>query len=192
MHRATMDPAEAVAHLVAHDVRAPIFLAAELLRMTVEDGDGDDEPGGVNERLRAVIDGLTSAGQMCDDVVTSLRPTPTTQPPVSLVDLVGGIWPDTDVTISGPGNGDGLIHHVLQDLADVVPSPRSVTVDLGSPVRCEVRAAGIDDHRDACLALARAARRVRPLELAGGDFRVGRDGNEFVIDVRFPQGVDGR
>ena len=191
MHRGTMDPAEAVAHLVAHDVRAPVFLAAELLRMTVEDGRDDEAFAPIIGRLEAVVDGLRAAGGMCDDVVASLRPKSQDDPAGPVSEILAAVWPDVDVTVRGDGEVSPLVKSVLRDLATVVPSPTSVGVELGDPVRCQVRAGGIEDSSDACLALARAARRVRALDLRGGDFRVGRDDNEFVIDVRFPQGADG-
>lgn len=191
MHRGTMDPAEAVAHLVAHDVRAPVFLAAELLRMTVEDARDDEAFAPIIGRLEAVVAGLLAAGGTCDDVVESLRPKPQDDHTGPVNEVLAAVWPAVEVTVRGDGEVSPLVKSVLRDLATVVPSPSSVGVDLADPVRCQVRAGGIEDTSDACLALARAARRVRSLELRGGDFRVGRDGNEFVIDVRFPQGVDG-
>lgn len=190
MHRGTMDPAEAVAHLVAHDVRAPVFLAAELLRMTVEDGRDDEALAPIIDRLEAVLNGLRTAGRVCDDVVASLRPDPPDEPARPVRDVLGDLWPSVETTVRGDGDVSPLVSSVLGDLATIVPSPDRVEIDLGGSVRCEVRAKGLEDTSDACLALARAARRVRALELRGGDFRVGRDGNEFVIDVRFPQGVD--
>lgn len=191
MHRGTMDPAEAVAHLVAHDVRAPVFLAAELLRMTVDDGRDDEALAPIIGRLEAVVDGLRAAGGTCDDVVESLRPKPQDDAADPLSDVLAAVWPSVEVTVRGDGDVPPLVKTVLRDLATVVPFPTSVGVDLGEPVRCQVRAGGIEDTSHACLALVRAARRVRALELRGGDFRVGRDDNEFVIDVRFPQGADG-
>jgi hypothetical protein len=186
-----MDPAEAVAHLVAHDVRAPVFLAAELLRMTVDDGRDDEALAPIIGRLEAVVDGLRAAGGTCDDVVESLRPKPQDDAADPLSDVLAAVWPSVEVTVRGDGDVPPLVKTVLRDLATVVPFPTSVGVDLGEPVRCQVRAGGIEDTSHACLALVRAARRVRALELRGGDFRVGRDDNEFVIDVRFPQGADG-
>lgn len=191
MHRGTMDPAEAVAHLVAHDVRAPIFLAAELLRMTVDDAADNPALADVTERLKAIVDGLDAAGQTCDDVVASLRPKPgDMEDATSIAAFIEAAWPSRDVVVAGHGDEPPLLRDVVRDLALVIPAPTRVRVDLGSPPTCQVRADGIEDTRDACLALARAARRVRSLELRGGDFRVGRDGNGFVIDVQFPQGVD--
>jgi hypothetical protein len=185
-----MDPAEAVAHLVAHDIRAPIFLAAELLRMTADDRRDDDALAAVIERLDAVVNGLVAAGAVCDDVVASLRPTSTDPAHDSVQALVDDLWPSAEVVVDGSTPPTPLLGAVLADLATAAPAPSSVRVDLRGRGHCQVRSTGIEDSRDACLALARAARRVRALELRGGEFRVGRDGNEFVIDVRFPEGAD--
>lgn len=190
MHRGTMDPAEAVAHLVAHDVRAPIFLAAELLRMTADDARDDDQLAEVIARLDAVVAGLSAAGAVCDDVVASLRPRPMDLADGSLKALVDDLWPYARVVVEGGTAPTPLLGAVLTDLATAAPEPSTVRVDLRGHGHCQVRSKGIEDSRDACLALARAARRVRALELRGGEFRVGRDGNEFVIDVRFPEGAD--
>lgn len=190
MHRATMDPAEAVAHLVAHDIRAPIFLAAELLRMTADDGRTDPDLVDLTARLDAVVDGLSAAGTVCDEVVASLRPKPADAATGPVAEVAAALWPGHDLAITGDGPGDGLLAEVVRDLAVVAPAPHRVSIVVGDPTTCRLTAAGVEDTREACLALSRIARRVGALELHGGDLRVGREGNEFVIDVRLPRGGD--
>lgn len=197
MDNTLVDPAEAVAHLIAHDLRAPLFLAAELLTATSgELGDAVDEA--IASRLEVVVQGLREACDVADSIVGALRTPPDApddpDPDGSIVALVAELWPDADRDVAEPAAAErpglAVLRAVLRDLAQVAPTARTVRVAPSERWSCRIETDRFALTTPAYLALARAARRVRAGVAGQGDLRVGRCDTGLSIDARIHEGAD--